>query len=449
MNNIVNSFILLLIWGIYITSFVIYVRRRQLSMNMGLNIGIIHMVLVPLSVFATQGSLAGAPGGLIPGVDWALNGPAVLRILGMVGLYGVWDLLRHSLPTKPPAPPGSGPSMWDALPPLGSTHLIVAFFVGAVTLFVVTGVSSGGHWADAKGEFLLTGGTPAMLALSLFAAVRLAALIALAAMYWHDQITLKWFALWMGAMCVVDLYTTGNRIFTLQTLIVITALLMVRGRWFQIGVLSLAALPFGVLMTMFPLIRVYMHRWTGGFALSSATSALGEGYVEAKEYFLPNLGIGEFLMGVTEGININVLVVVVEEFHRSVGLLLGSGILRGFVFWVPRSVWPGKPPTLSILIGQRLLGGESRGVSMGATIFGEFWANFGFLGFVMIPVVLYVINFAISKLIRDTTMRTIAAFIFGYSVVRMPVSDFTVMFLFVIVMLNMTRLGGESNGLRT
>ncbi len=440
MNNIANSMILLLIWGIYLASFCIYVRRQQLTMNMGLNIGIIHMVLIPLSVFASQGSLSGDPNGLIPGVDWALNGPAVLRILGMVGLYGIWDLIRHSL--SPPKPPVSNtnPSMWSTLPKLQPIHLIIGFFVMSVALFIITGVSSGGHWAESKAEYLQAGGTSAILVLSVFAAVRVATLVVLAGLYLHDRVTLKWFLGWMGVICAVDLYTTGNRIFTLQVLVVFTAMLLVRKRWFQLGMLSLAAIPFGILMTMFPLIRVYMHRWSGGFAISSATSALGEGYLEAKEYFLPNLGIAEFLMGITEGRNMNSLVIVVQEFHQTVGLLMGSSILRGFVFWVPRSVWPGKPETLTVLIGQHLFGGGQRGVSMGATIFGEFWANFGFMGFAMIPVVLYIINFALTKLIRDATLRSIAAFIFGYSVVRMPVSDFAVLFLFVIVILNMSRL---------
>lgn len=442
-----NFVLLIPIWGVYLASFWIFVSRHQLSMRLGLNIGIMHMVLVPITLFAVQGDLPGEPAVMIPTVDWDQHGAAILRILVMVGMYGVLDFVCHMLPQDPPSGPRTGPDLWGSLPKLRPIHLVVAFLFGAITLFVVTGVASGGHWADAKSEFLLSGGTPALLAYNLFAAVRLATLISLAAMYLQDKVTLKWMLLCLGLLCAVDLYTSGNRIFTLQALVVLAALLLVRGRWLQFGLLGLAALPFGALMTMFPLIRVYMHRWSGGFALFTATTALGEGYLEAKDFFGAGLGIPEFIIGVTEGININVLIVVVEDFHRSLGMLMGTGIVRGFVFWVPRSIWPGKPQNLSVLIGQHLLGGSERGVSMGATIFGEFWANFGLLGFVAIPVLIFIIDRVLKKLIKDPTMRMVAAFIYGYSIVRMPVSDFTVLFLFVIVLLNMTQLHRKSNEL--
>lgn len=442
-----NFVLLIPIWGVYLASFWIFVRRHQLSMRLGLNIGIMHMVLVPLTLFAVQGTLPGEPAVMIPTVDWDQHGSAILRILSMVGMYGVVDFACHVLPQDPPPSPRTGPDLWGILPKILPIHLVIAFFFGSITLFVVTGVASGGHWADAKSEFLLSGGTPALLAYNLFAAVRLATLISLAAMYLHDRVTLKWLLLCLALVCAVDLYTSGNRIFTLQALVVLGALLLVRGQWIQLGLLSLAALPFGALMTMFPLIRVYMHRWSGGFAVSTATTALGEGYLEAKDFFGSGLGVPEFIIGVTEGININVLIVVVEDFHRTLGMLMGTGIVRGFVFWVPRSIWPGKPQNLSVLIGQYLLGGSERGVSMGATIFGEFWANFGFLGFAMIPVVLFLIDRVLKKVIQDPTMRAVAAFIYGYTIVRMPVSDFTVLFLFVIVLLNMTRLERKSNEL--
>ncbi len=446
MSGFANLLILMVIWVIYLLSAWVYIRRRQFSMTMGVNLGIIHMVLIPFTVFAFAGELAGDPGGLIPSVSWDVQRGSVTKILGMIGMYGLWDLVSQCFPQHPPTLSDGKPSVWDALPSLRPMQLMIGFVVLAIMLFIITGVASGGHWADAKAEFLLGWGTPAVLILNIFAAVRLAMLISFAAMYMHDRITLKRFLILFGLCCALDLYTTGNRIFTLQVLIVIAGMLVVRERWFQFGMLALAALPFGILMTMFPLIRVYMHSVGTSWGLSSATAALSEGYMEAKDYYGPSLGIPEFLMGVSEGINVNVLIVVVEEFHQMVGMLMGMGILRGFFFWIPRSIWPNKPQTLSVLIGQYLMGGGSRGVSMGATIFGEFWANFGFLGFAAMPVVLYAINFALSKIIRDTTMRVIAVFVFGYTVVRMPISDFTVLFLFVVVFLNMTRLRNKSEG---
>lgn len=449
MGNTLNTLLVIIAWGVYLGAFWGHIRGRQLTIWMGLNIGIMHLVLVPFSVFAYEGGLSGDPGGVIPAVDWAGNGPAVLRILLMVTLYGVYDLIRLVFQLQAPAPPvqdqDTGPSLWDNLPTLRLTYLIVAFVTGAVGLYILASRGAGGgHWAHAKGEFLIAYGAPATLALSLINACRLAILIVLASSYYLDRIRLKWYLILIGIVCAVDLYTTGTRIFTLQTLVVTSALLMVRRQWFQFGMLSLAMVPFGIFMTMFSLIRVYMHNWSGG-GLSSAQAALNEGYLEAKDYFLPGLGIPEFLMGISEGINANVLVVVVEDFHSKFGMMWGLGILRGFVFWIPRSIWPGKPENLTVLIGMHLMGGDK--TSMGATIFGEFWANFGFLGFAMIPVVMYCINILFKTMIRNPSMRAVAAFIFGYSVVRMPVSDFAVLFLFVIVLLNMTRLQRRSNEL--
>jgi len=443
----VNTLLLILAWAIYLVSFWLHVRSRRMTIWMGLNIGIMHLVLVPFSVFAFKGGLSGDPGGVIPSVDWADNGPAVLRILTMIIAYGTWNLVRLLIQSTPPPIQDLDlePSFWDSLQAVRVSHLIIVFVVAAFGLYLLASMGAGGgHWAHAKGEFLIAYGTPAILALSMVNAIRLTILIVLASLYFQDRIKLKRYLILMGIVCVVDLYTTGTRIFTLQTLVTTVALLMVRRQWFQFGMLSLAMIPFGILMTMFSLIRVYMHNWSGG-GLSSAGAALNEGYLEAKDYFLPDLGIPEFLMGVSEGINANVLVVVVEDFHSMMGMLWGIGILRGFVFWIPRSLWPGKPENLTILIGRNLMGGDN--TSMGATIFGEFWANFGLLGFAMIPVVMYCVNLLLRKTIRNPTMHTVAAFIFGYSVVRMPVSDFTVLFLFVILLLNITRLPSRSNGL--
>ena len=447
MSGFANLLILMVIWVIYLVSAWIYIRRRQFSMMMGVNIGIIHMVLIPFTVFAFMGELAGDPGGLIPAVNWEVQRGSVTKILGMIGLYGMCDLLYQAFPKHPPKPNDGRPSVWDALPTIKPMQLMIGFVVMAIMLFIVTGVASGGHWADAKAEFLLGWGTPAILLLNVFAAIRLAMLISFAAMFMYDRITLQKFLVLFGLCCALDLYTTGNRIFTLQVLLVIAGMLVVRQRWYQFGMLALAALPFGILMTMFPLIRVYMHAVGTSWGLSSASAALTEGFQEAKDYYGPSLGIPQFLMGVSEGLNVNVLVVVVEEFHQMVGLLMGTSLLRGFVFWIPRSIWPNKPETLSVLIGQYLFGGGSRGVSMGATVFGEFWANFGFVGFAVMPVVLLTINFALTKMIRDTTMRMIAVFVFGYTIVRMPISDFTVLYLFVVVFLNMTRLHGKDEAL--
>lgn len=416
-------------------------------MRMGLDIGIIYLVLVPISVFAVNGHLAGDASGMAPTIGWYTHQHTMLKILGMVGIYGIIDLVCHSFPPPPLYPKREGPSIWDALPTLKPLHLVVMFFVLSVALFIVTGMASGGHWADAKHDFLVSQGTPAMLVMNFHAAVRLATLIALAAWFMHDRVTFKWLASWMATLCALDLYTTGNRIFTLQALVVIAAILAVKERWFLLGMLSLAAIPFGISMMMFAMIRSHMHRWSGGFQLSSAAAAFGEGFQEAKDYYGPDLGIGNFLLGVTEGININVLVVVVEDFHRTLGMLWGMGILRGFTFWIPRSIWPGKPQNLSVLIGSYLMGGERRGVSMGATIFGEFWANFGFMGVFAIPVVIFIIDRILRKIILDPTMRLITVFMFGFTVVRLPISDFIVLTLFVVALLNMTRLTGKESGL--
>jgi len=444
MISMFNTMILIAIWIIYLYNFRLYAIKRQLGMNMGLNIGIMHLVLIPLSVFASMGTLAGSPDGMVPAVDWVSNQAAVLKIVSMVFLYGCWDLLRHQRTQVQTQEIASPTSLWDSFPKLKPIVLVSLFFFMSLTLFVVTGLASGGHWADAKAEYLQEGGTRAVLSFNIFGAVRVSTLIVVASLYLYDRVTPKWIFTCLGLICLVDLYTTGNRMFTLQVVVVIGTLLIIKRRWFQLGMMGLASIPFGVLMTIFPAIRVYMHSWSGGWKISSATAALSEGYAEAKDFFLPDLGIAEFLIGITEGRNMNALVVVVEEFHQVVGLLMGTGILRGFVFWIPRSIWPNKPQNLTVMIGQHLFSGGERGVSMGATIFGEFWANFGFFGFAMIPFVLYCINRALSWFIRDPAMRAVAAFLFGYSVVRMPVSDFCILFLFVIVVLNMTRLQSDS-----
>jgi hypothetical protein len=77
------------------------------------------------------------------------------------------------------------------------------------------------------------------------------------------------------------------------------------------------------------------------------------------------------------------LVLIFDEFRRTPVYEFGGTLLEATRWFIPRSLWPEKPPTYAIIFGQQYLARTnffSINVSGTPTVIGELFLNFGLLG---------------------------------------------------------------------
>ncbi len=100
--------------------------------------------------------------------------------------------------------------------------------------------------------------------------------------------------------------------------------------------------------------------------------------------------------------------------HREPGNALdmqGRTLMRGLVFWIPRSFWPEKPIAFQVVLSNYASPSSAADASISSTVFGEAHANFGDAGSVLVfPLLVGLAIAATSALNRP---RSLAAFM-GY-----------------------------------
>lgn len=432
-----NAIILILCWVVYGISIFRQIKNAQLGLWLGVTCGTAYFVLVPMTVLAVFGQIlffrARGVVSYVPDLVWANDRWLIFQILMMVLVYGVFDLLRLALPKRPelPAPPAS-----ETLRIFSPVHLFIGYLILAIFVFFASGLAAGGHWAESKAEYLQQSGVLGMLLVLLQSALRVCAFVMLLILYFRGRLTILTLAIPTGIICLVDLYTTGNRIFTLQALATIAVTLLIQRRWALIGTLSVLAIPVGYVMTIFPAIRSWMHDYNDQ-SVSGAIEAFLKAWERANDNYAVSMSNGEVFIGATEGINLNVMAGVMQVFPAQEPFMWGSSFIRVFFFAIPRSVWPEKPIPLNLLVGQKLM--PHVDVSLAITTFGEFYANFGHVGVLLMPLAFWLANVAIRRTVKQLDVAAVVAFLFGVTVVRMSFSDMVLFFGITIFVLRFCR----------
>jgi hypothetical protein len=124
---------------------------------------------------------------------------------------------------------------------------------------------------------------------------------------------------------------------------------------------------------------------------------------------------------------------ILKIFPDSHGYLYGQSLLKAFVFWVPRSIWPGKPDSISVMVGG-LLAPVSE-TSLVTTIFGEMYANFGILFLFAVPISILVVK-AIPAALRTDRRSGLVEFIIAFTLIRMPYSDIVISVFIITLYIN-------------
>ena len=98
------------------------------------------------------------------------------------------------------------------------------------------------------------------------------------------------------------------------------------------------------------------------------------------------------MITLTEGSNLIFLNLLVHEYPDRKEYLYGETMLvKAFGSFIPKSLWKDKPEGLGSRIGEEVAP-EDQGLVLNATILGEAWANFGYLGLLVVIVIVFVIQ---------------------------------------------------------
>lgn len=391
--------------------------RRRLGAMQGLIFGTFYFLLIPMGVLLVTG-IVPMP---VEFGDTSLRdvtlddyGTELLLALLLILVLAALDFslriarkLKKAAPKKLPERPRIDYAL----------VLSVSFFTyiaADLYFFSQAGLASGGHWYASRHELLEKSGSIGALVMHFVFLSRILVLCTLSAMYLDKKVRFPMFISLLGLVCVFDLYTTGNRIFTFLSLSLIFFIMLMERRFMTIGVLGLMALPLGVLMDLFRHIRSFMHS-------SISLDALAFGYEFARNYDASK-GLADLILGITEAVDMNVLLEILKIFPDKVAFYGGETYAKLVLAFIPRSLWPDKPESITVQMANLFVSSDKE-LSLVSTMYGELYANFGYFSFMLITVLVFFIMLATRFAVRDRKLASLIGFVYGITFVRMAFSD--------------------------
>lgn len=114
-----------------------------------------------------------------------------------------------------------------------------------------------------------------------------------------------------------------------------------------------------------------------------------------------NNSFSDPVMVLTEGTNLFVLNDIFIKYPQKYDFIVGETmIVRPLGVFLPKKLWKDKPETLGLIIGKRAVP-DTDEIAINTSIIGESWANFGWLGNIVVIVLIsglqYVPRLGVSK----------------------------------------------------
>lgn len=421
---------LFVVAGVFATLVVILrLRAGRLGVFTGLLLGTIYMILVPLGLLLAAGELS------LPLEFSATNivSPIAVEDYRREINILLWLVLAMlSVQLLLGANTRSGYSDDDAKPEIGEYWSLLFFVLAAyvtvsVYLALGSGVFEGGHWAESKEQFVAGLGVMGPVLGAVIFASRVLVAVVLTILYIRKAIHITLYIGALAAFFAFELYVTGNRIIVLQTLVLFASVLIAEKQYTKFAVLAAFAIPLGIGMNLFRYIRPFMHE---SFSIQAILSA----YEKARA-INEDSGMLDFLYGVTEAVNMHVLLDILAVFPEKLELLFGETLFKIVFIFIPRAIWSDKPDSIATIIGDYYIPGS--GVSLVATFYGECYANFGMLSVVVIPLLALVLIWGGKLVSSDALLRSMVGVVYGFTIIRMPVSDVIVYAVFTMLLVKL------------
>lgn len=213
----------------------------------------------------------------------------------------------------------------------------------------------------------------------------------------------------------IDVFFSANRIFTLIVGLVLF-ILFFRNKYFKsLILLSIVSVPLVVFMTLWPYIRSTMSYMSFSDAVIMSLNLLDN----------TETLISKTLFDMTEGADFLVSFSIIQDFPEKYDFFYGTSLLKIFTFIIPRSLWEDKWDSIAIEMAQ-IYHPFSQGFSLATTLYGEIFANGGFIALTIVPCLLLIIlsfSFIVLKRFYATLNFSFFAFAITFLAMRSNFSD--------------------------
>jgi hypothetical protein len=298
----------------------------------------------------------------------------------------------------------------------------------AISVFVQSGLlDADAHWARSKEDFMHNEGTSALLLIFCTAGVRYLVVAMLAYKMFIEE---KWktFSVLLLIVSLTDIYTTGNRITFLVVLVLVFINLVIFKKKKILILGAIISVPLGFFMTMYRILRSQLH----------SEDTFIEGFSKGWYLALDNMHLDskivlEFVSGVTESINLNVLLAILKDYGPNVDYIYGLSYFKSLVWWIPRSIYEDKPESITVTAA-RYYAPNSDG-SLVATAIGEAYINFSYFGALLLPFLIFSFKKVILLTFGKYRVIDFLLVVYGFILFRMAFSDLFVYLLFSFLIL--------------
>lgn len=312
---------------------------------------------------------------------------------------------------------------------IGLNFYLAIYLTTSFIILKGSGILEGGNWYMNRHQFFESSGSFAVLVAYILNASKVLIISSLVLKWLSNKMNFYRFLVLVSAFTFWDMIFTGNRIFLFCTAIII-ALIFLR----KYPKKTLVLFPIIVPAVFFGGYFASVFRHMRGPLFLKGIPTPEVFYLSLKKAIqLDPPNPTSFFLGISESVNVNV---IYSLFNHYDNYLYGVTYLKTLFFYVPRSLWEGKPESITVVAG-RFFGGPS----LVATIIGEMQMNFAFLGMFLLPILLW-LSEGIFKwfLLGYSSISGIVLFFFGLLIFRMPYSDEFLVFVFLIVILRLSNL---------
>jgi hypothetical protein len=358
----------------------------RLTPLLGWLMGLGFFLLAPLTILTVHGGYELPPSG-----GWTeawgkvnLSNPLFFRPYILIWLSMMLTCLAAFLFGTQPAPEGSGERGISILKLERALRItmvlslidwtILVWLVGGVAEFAVS------HWY-LRNEMLsdrFGGSFTLYTRLSLANQLLFTGAAALHLSLGLRNRQMRWgFTLLIALFLLSEMAMSGNRIFIAFYLLAFFTSSWLYGRRKLIGTLLVASPVLVLIFSLWGTVRHDLSKLP-----DSVSTEVAESDVSSRAL--------SSLMYATEGQGVLLLMHVVNDFGGRFEYLHGATYGRLLTFWLPRSVYPDRPLDFTSQAALCYLPGES--TSLCATALGEAYANFGFAGVLVLPLITWLVT---------------------------------------------------------
>jgi hypothetical protein len=196
----------------------------------------------------------------------------------------------------------------------------------------------------------------------------------------------------------IELIIAGNRIAILYIGFSHIIPILYNRKFKQLFVMLSLILPLYFVAVAWPVVRGLI--WTDKLSFDHIEYVVETAFSD-NGAVVQNNSFSDPVMVLTEGTNLFVLNDIFIKYPQKYDFIIGETmIVRPLGVFFPKKIWKDKPETLGLIIGKRAVP-DTDEIAINTSIIGESWANFGWLGNIIVIVLIsglqYIPRLGISK----------------------------------------------------